>query len=87
MLATKIIVTLDLKGNSKDQKRGYDKQFVDDVYNIIENPKRVAQLKGFKFHKNQDLFDNIKNVIDNKDRLIKNYEKNMKMKVIPSKLH
>ena len=77
LLATKIIVTLDLKGNSKDQKRGYDKQFVDDVYNIIENPKKVAQLKGFKFHKNQDLFDNIKNVVDNKDRLIKNYEKNM----------
>ena len=78
-LAVKIILTLDIKGTSVDQKRGYSERFVRDLYNVIVDYKEVEELKNLKFEPNMKRLNSMTTVIENKDKLVKTLEKNMNL--------
>ena len=76
-LSLKIVLTLDLKNTSKDQERGYSKKFVEDVYNMIHNYKKIDELKDLKFKTTKGHLQSIKTVLEGKDHMVKIVEINM----------
>lgn len=75
-LAAKIIITLDLNLPG-EQTRGYTDKFINDVHNIIENYKKIDDLKDFNFRVNKSRLNSMIQVVNNKEKFIKDYEKRM----------
>jgi hypothetical protein len=75
-LATKIIVTLDINGEN-ELKFDYPESFVEDLSNIILDYKKIEGLKDYPFKIDENSVSSMAYVINNRDALIKRYEKNM----------